>query len=1075
MLTPGRRGAWVAAASAVGLVVSVAGGATAEPRSPDDRTTAGPSRTVTLITGDRVHLDGDRLGSVTGAPGRDRGAFQTFRRDGRLHVVPRDAVRPLAEGRLDLRLFDVTGLVEAGYDDARRDSVPLIVTGTGARAAAGALATRDLPAVDAVAARVPKTGASGVFDTLVADPGVAKVWLDGVRRTSLDRSTAQIGAPAAWSAGYTGEGVEVAVLDGGVDGEHPDLAGREVAERNFTEDPDASDLDGHGTHVAATIASGHPRYRGVAPGARILDGKVCVQGGCAESWILAGMQWAADQGADIVNLSLGGSDQPEVDPLEAAVDRLSAETGVLFVVAAGNSGRPGTVSSPSTADAALSVGAVERDDRIAPFSSRGPRAGDGGVKPDVTAPGVGIAAAKASKGTIGEPVDPTHVALSGTSMATPHVAGAAALLAQQHPDWTGAQLKAALVASARPNPDLTALDQGAGRVDLARAVTTTLTTDPVSVALGTQAWPHDDDLPVTGKLTYRNTGAQAQALELSAQAQGPDGRPAPAGLLTVAPSRITVPAGGTAEVTVTGDTRAGTLDGVYPGAVVASNGLRTPVSIGREVESYDTSFKYTDFGGEPAQRASTLVVGLSNDVIAFPRITGGAAAQRLPKGDYLVLNSVDGGDGRTALLPQPLLRVDAATVVDADARAAKPVRITFPDLGAVETSGDITLSLTRGDRRISAGNVFLGGFGDRVATAHLGPALPAGELSTLVHAHATGAPIGRTPVNYRVAWVGHREVPTGFTRAPGRDELAEVRTSIGPRAAGRTYRYGGLPIPPDGGGSSTMLTPVGPDGDAVDRVLAEGLAWSWVVLVFDAEGRPEGMLRSPDRTYRAGREHLQRFGRPVLGPSLPRQEQPYVTRLGDEIGFYVPLWGDADGNRGDSGTETARTTLHRDGVQVGETPYAGSGRFEVPAGPGDFAVATEAVRPAGSSEFSTRVAARWTFRSDTVPGAEPAPVALTVVRFAPELDAAGSAPAGRVLRVPLDVQRQRGAPDGEVRELRVEASFDDGRTWSKVPVAGRTALVRNAAGGFASLRVTGSDSRGNTFEHTVVRAYKIRG
>ncbi|MBB5958325.1 subtilisin family serine protease [Saccharothrix tamanrassetensis] len=1073
MSRSGKRGAWGFAALTVGLIASGTGAATAAPQATDHRTTAGEQTSVTLITGDRVLLDGDRLGSVTRGPGRDETVFHHFQRDGRLHVVPHDAVRPLAEGKLDLRLFDVTGLAEAGYDDARRDDVPLIVTGrTGA---AGIQVTRDLPAVGAVAARAAKSEAATAFRSLVADPAVRKVWLDGLRRTSLDRSTAQIGAPAAWSAGYTGKGVKVAVLDGGVDGAHPDLAGQEIAERNFTEEPDATDNDGHGTHVAATIASKHAEYRGVAPDAQILDGKVCVQGGCAESWILDGMQWAADQGADVVNLSLGGGDRAEIDPLEEAVNRLSAGTGTLFVIAAGNSGRPGSVSSPSTADAALSVGAVERDDSIAPFSSRGPRAGDGGVKPDVTAPGVDIAAAKAAKGNIGTPVDATHVALSGTSMATPHVAGAAALLAQQHPDWTGAQLKATLVASAKNNPDLTVLDQGTGRIDLAKAITTAVTSDPVSVGLGLQQWPHDDDVPVTKEITYRNTGKDPLTLDLTVDVKGPDGKPAPAGVFTVTPAKVTVPAGGTAKTTVTGDSKAAAVDGVYVGAVVASNGLRTPVSLSREVESYDVTFKYTDANGNAPTRYSSLVIGLDNDAIAFPEGPASGAKARLPKGDYFVFNDVLTEGGTAALLPQPLLEVTGTTTVDADARIAKPIKITFPDPAAVEQIGDISLTRNYRDRRFGFGTAFFGGISDRVSLAQLGPVLPAEELSTMVHSHATGASVGTTPVNYRLAWVEAGKVPTGFVRAPGKDELAKVDTRIRPRPAGRTYRYGGLPLAPGGGSSGTLLTPVGPAGDAIDHVIAKGLEWSWVVFQLNDQDRPEALLRSPDRTYRPGREYHERFGKPVFGPTLTESDYPYTARRGDEIGFGVPLWGDGDGNTGNANTESARTTLYRDGKKIGETTYPANGLFEVPAGRGDFKVDTEAVRVPGSSEFSTRVAGTWTFRSDTVPGTEFKPLPLTVVRFEPKLDDEGTAPANKVLRVPLAVQQQKNGPDGKVRRLDVEVSFDDGEKWSKVPVTGRTALVRNGdAGGFASLRVKGSDSKGNTFEHTVIRAYKIR-
>ncbi|HEX6343723.1 S8 family serine peptidase, partial [Umezawaea sp.] len=405
----------------VGPAGGSAAGDTAPARSP-------ATGSVTLITGDRVLLDGAGGRSIVPAAGRDDIAFSTYSERGHLFVVPDDARRAVATGRVDRRLFDVTELVESRYDDAHRDSVPLILTSDDGVRAAGALAgttvTGDLPVVKSFSATTAKARAADTWRTLVTDGSFTRIRLDGLRQPSLDRSAAQIGAPEAWRAGYTGTGVEVAVLDTGVDAEHPDLKGRELAGRNFTFEADA-DLVGHGTHVAATIASAGAKYRGVAPDAKILDGKVCARFGCVESWILGGMTWAVEQGADVVNLSLGGGDSPEIDPLEEAVNTLSARHGTLFVIAAGNSGSTETISSPGSADAALTVGAVDRNDGIAPFSSRGPRVGDGAVKPDVTAPGVDIVAAKSSTGVIGTPVADGYVSMSGTSMATPHVAGAA--------------------------------------------------------------------------------------------------------------------------------------------------------------------------------------------------------------------------------------------------------------------------------------------------------------------------------------------------------------------------------------------------------------------------------------------------------------------------------------------------------------------------------------------------------------------------------------------------------------------------------------------------------------------------
>jgi subtilisin family serine protease len=406
---------------------------------------------VTLLTGDRITLASAVADGVAVQPGKGRDAvrFTVHRDRDSLFVIPSDAAPLIRAGKLDRRLFDVRGLVRAGYHDAVRDSLPLVVrygavsarSAAGTLSAAGAQVTRELSVVDGAAVAAKKDSAAKLWATLTAGRGFDKIWLDGKREVSLDQSVPQIGAPAAWEAGYTGEGVTVAVLDTGVDATHPDLAGKVAESRNFSEAADERDTVGHGTHVASTIAGSGAasggKYKGVAPDATLLSGKVCETNFCTESAILAGLEWAsAEKGAKIVNFSIGGFDGPEIDPIEEAVNTLTAAHGTLFVVAAGNSGSSdGSVESPGSAEAALTVGAVDKSDELADFSSRGPRIGDDGLKPDITAPGVDIVAARAAGTAMGETVGEHYTTASGTSMATPHVVGAAALLAQQHPDW----------------------------------------------------------------------------------------------------------------------------------------------------------------------------------------------------------------------------------------------------------------------------------------------------------------------------------------------------------------------------------------------------------------------------------------------------------------------------------------------------------------------------------------------------------------------------------------------------------------------------------------------------------------
>ncbi|MFC0601357.1 S8 family serine peptidase [Streptomyces palmae] len=524
--------------------------------------------------------------------------------DGHTYAIPSDARRLIDQGRLDLRLFDLTTLSRPEYLARQREGLRLIVTYRGERPAArsglaatdGAEVRRTLRTLNADAVSVPVEDAGGAWQTLTgasgsgtspgaADPGVDKIWLDAVRRVEPDRSVPGTGAPRARQAGYDGKGATIAVLDSGVDETHPDLAGQEIAEKNFSTSPDTRDRVGHGTHVASiaagTGAKSGGKYTGVAPGARILDGKVVDdQGDGDDSAVIAGIEWAVQHQADVVNLSLGDPDTPGTDPVEAAVDKLSAETDTLFVVAAGNNGKSGagSINTPASADSALTVGAVDKEDRLAEFSGVGPRLGDNAIKPDVTAPGVDIAGAlapgsmAAEKGT---PVADGYVALSGTSMAAPHASGAAAILMQRHPHWTGQQIKAVLTGTATPGTGYNPFQQGTGRIDLREALRASVIAEPSSLSFGARSRPHAGDRLLNKRLTYRNLGDRPVTLHLSVVGTGPDGKPAPDGFFTVRDRRLTIPARGTAGTSVTVDTRlGGSLDGAYGAYVTATGGGR---------------------------------------------------------------------------------------------------------------------------------------------------------------------------------------------------------------------------------------------------------------------------------------------------------------------------------------------------------------------------------------------------------------------------------------------------------------------------------------------------------------------
>src|SRR5262245_26559940 len=578
------------------------------------------NRSITLITGDRVTIGpSGAIGLVQPRKGREALRFvtqtdQTDQGIRQTYVFPEDVVQLISDGRLDRELFNVSQLSDLSSDGR----LPLIITyNAQARSAlaASVAATHQLESINGVAVNATEADAGALWDSMITartpaaaaalDPSIREIWLDRRLQLSLDRSVPQIGAPSAWSQGYQGEGVVVAVADSGVDLTHPDLVGRVAVSRNFTAEEDR-DLVGHGTHVASIIAgsgaASSGKYKGVAPGATLISAKVCLINGCPLSSIIKGIEWASgEQGAKVVNLSLGGTDSPGVDPLEQAINELTEQYGTLFVIAAGNSGRPGTVSSPSTADAALSVAAVDRNEAIAPFSSRGPRE-DGAIKPEISAPGVGIVAALASGSNIGSPIETFYTALSGTSMATPHVAGAAALLSQRHPEWGPHQLKAVLIGSAKRNPALSTYDQGAGRVDVANAFATQITAEPSTIGFPKALWPHDDDLPVTRTITYTNDGSSPVTLNLRIEGAGPAGIGLPAGLFTVNPATLSIAPGATASAQITADTSGNSPIGIYSGALIADVDGRTftvPLAVEREAESYDVRVSHIGRNGMP--------------------------------------------------------------------------------------------------------------------------------------------------------------------------------------------------------------------------------------------------------------------------------------------------------------------------------------------------------------------------------------------------------------------------------------------------------------------------------------------
>lgn len=708
------------AASAAVLAVTAAVPSVAEPRAASADTSplvgaagsagsasrGGGSSVVTLVTGDRVLVtsDGKDRAGASALPGADGTVplIQTRQSGKDLYVYPEGAVHAISEGKVDEELFNVTGLVRQGYDDAHAKQLPLIavydtsvdVTRSVPATPRGAERGLVLEPVDGVALRADKKKAADFWADITSPKSrsasdLKKLWLDAKVEATLDRSTKQVHAPEAWAAGYDGKGTKVAVLDTGADAEHPDLKGRVGATKNFTDSPDDEDHQGHGTHTTSTVggtgAASDGKKKGVAPGTELLHGKVLNDSGSgATSWIIAGMQWAVDEKADVVSMSLGNPARTDcTDPMSTATEELAQSSkDTLFVLASGNTGPSlNSVSSPGCAPSVLTVGAVDRDDSTANFSSRGPAYGSHTLKPEIAAPGVDISAAAAGgRGVY------AYQSMSGTSMATPHVAGAAALVKQRHPEWSAQQIKSALVSSADSGIPGDVTETGGGRLDVKAAVDQKVLGSP-AVQGGSFGWPQDGSDRTTVDVPYTNTTDKTVELKLSVQGvTGNDGSPVRSGIARLGERSVRVAAGATVEVPLKLDPDADLKKAQYgdvTGRVLAKAdggaAVSTPFSLYVQPETVNLRVKLVDRGGKPADGPSSVDVIGTDDAAGERRFNEGANDQtyQVRPGAYFLTGFIatpdaDGGTLTDSLthIARPQVEVKKDMTITLDARKA---------------------------------------------------------------------------------------------------------------------------------------------------------------------------------------------------------------------------------------------------------------------------------------------------------------------------------------------------------------------------------------------------------------------
>ena len=593
--------------------------------------------TITLITGDILYVsksDGGAWSVAVREAPRQYGTvpFETFSDSQKgTYAVPADVVS-LVPNLLDPYLFNVEYITENHLNDESTSVLGAVVQYAPGSPLSNqwdnnSVQYSNLTMVNSQAISIPKENAADFGRHIINRPlslpnGIQKIWLDKVATAALDQSVPMIGGDVARNVlGYNGTGINIAILDTGIDATHPDfffangtskvivrIDATCLAQPILYCDHTTKDLFGHGTHVASiaagTGAASGGRYTGVAPGASLMSIKVLNEQGFGfDSWVMIGLQLAA-QGingvkADVISMSLGAGPTDGSDPLSQAINQIVSAYGIPVVIAAGNSGCDFCVASPGAADDAITVAATTKAvspglPSIATFSSRGPRVDNLDVKPDIAAPGVGVVAACSSTaGPIPCPRGSRYTTLSGTSMATPHVSGSVALLLQQARQrgitLTPAEIKDVLQSSSivlppsRPGqPDVDIYQQGAGLIRIDHALEASVIFNSSEISFG--------NVPFTTPSLQRtfqvmNLGTTTMSVSLSYQMRDVpttlsifDTGATFNGLVSLDQNKVTIAAGSSASVTLTinvANLPTRKLWSVFSGRIFASSGNTT--------------------------------------------------------------------------------------------------------------------------------------------------------------------------------------------------------------------------------------------------------------------------------------------------------------------------------------------------------------------------------------------------------------------------------------------------------------------------------------------------------------------
>jgi hypothetical protein len=553
---------------------------------------------------------------------------------------------------------------------------------------------------------------------------------------------------------------------------------------------------------------------------------------------------------------------------------------------------------------------------------------------------------------------------------------------------------------------------------------------------------------------------------------------------------VTVPAGATSDATITVTTSGDLVDGLYSGALVATDGdirIETPIGVDREVESFDLGKDVLDEHGQPS--AAIVFISPANGIAPI-QVVNQHASMRLARGQYALDATTVSFPG--AFLVYPRFDLDAASTIVFDTRLARPIAVEFGDPSVtVSTTGWEYVDFAKLHSSSSSA------FGFSLPGAQIGPDAPPDELFGAAVATFSNADIFGSPtLVYNLAHSERGHLPTGWAETLAPDQLATVTA----RHAGQDdaiYNRGAAPLVVDPvfglvGVGLTLLNAYAGPFERTDRYFGSGFLWQDIFIDNRLQpGQPFASLVAEEVATRAhppGSGVSEAWNQATFGPGFP--ESPAVVdgvltpgstafRLGDFLFIEPSMTADSGAPARLAFTlfDSEHVALFRNGVLVEERPGQTGQGFAVPGEPATYRYEEEIVRPASLFELSPRISVAWTFRSQTASETVPLPLSLPSKRIAPPVDEHNLSSA-KLATVPILFEHPAGAVAPRIVAATFEVSFDDGVNWRRVPLSVQpdrgTAIVQHAAGAkFVSVRASARDALGNQVEQTIIRAYGL--